>query len=1173
MGQSSALSERFQINDRFRRSVNLAADYAQHRALHGYVITPLVESVLRRIGVGLSQESLNRAWSLTGPYGAGKSACVAFLAQVLGYPINETARELLRQESPETSRILDSHIEGLEHGGFLVVPVVGSRQPLAWSLLEGLIDALSTLADPSSAMGRSLYELELHLAQIKTGRTITPSKVVQSIEQTAKAVAREIPSILGILVLYDELGKSLEYATQSGDGTDVGILQILAETASRSRKPVLAVVTILHQAFEQYASLLSPVQRREWEKVQGRFEDIGFLQTGSELLLLMDKAIESRDLDASLRETIRQETKLADELRLLPREINTESSLATLEGCAPLHPTVALLVGKLFRSRLAQNERSLFAFLSSSEPYGLQEYLSAKVWRPNGDRPFFRLDQLYDYVHSALGSGLYLHAQGKRWAEIEEALVRLPADSPPLDARVIKTIGLLDLLGDQRRLKASPEVLRYALSDGHIASSDVDESLQRLRQHGIAIYRSYRESFGLWQGSDIDLDECYQNAAGKREELDLIDALERDGSLVPYIAKRHLHEKGTLRYFEPWIVDIENVTSVENHPFGQADGAVVFALPSPGLSDPEARRQVRSFSATLPLPRRNRILFAIPHQMHGIREGLEELAAWKWVASNTPELEGDSAARRELKARQLAARERLGRAIERTFDLSVSYGTADWVYAGRELPLGSARELAATLSDVCDEVYCDAPIVRNELINRRSLSSAAAGARRSLIERMLADGSQERLGLEGYPPEASIYLSVLEASGLHHREGDRWVFGPADGEDPLHMRPMWKAMDTFFASTENGKRPINDLYAILSAPPFGIKEGLLPIFLSVAMLHWDREIALYEEGTFVPRAGIAEYERLLRAPERFEVQRYRLNPARVDLLVSYVGLFRPTADAESVSVLDVVRALVSFAANLPEYTRLTDRVPEDAQAVRETLLHAQEPHPLLFGELPAAMGYDSPIEQGQIDAYQARLRPALIELQQAYGSLQREIANALLEALRLPPNVSAARQEIRARASDIRELVTDSALQAFLFRLSDSELDDTAWLESVASMVVNKPPRNWTDTDAKAFRIEIVGLGERLRRVEEVALSKRGAPPERRVLRLGITDASGRERGDLLHIRPEQEPEMDRAMGALEATLEDLGLDAEGRLAALALLAQQILDQRDPQGEEQHEQA
>jgi hypothetical protein len=65
------------------------------------------------------------------------------------------------------------------------------------------------------------------------------------------------------------------------------------------------------------------------------------------------------------------------------------------KGFDAVHPLTALVLGPLFR-QLAQNERSLFAFLASSEPFGFQEFLHQQVWaKPSCET--YRLDRLYDY--------------------------------------------------------------------------------------------------------------------------------------------------------------------------------------------------------------------------------------------------------------------------------------------------------------------------------------------------------------------------------------------------------------------------------------------------------------------------------------------------------------------------------------------------------------------------------------------------------------------------------------------------------------------------------------------------------------------------------------------------------------------------------------------------------
>src|SRR5262249_9025912 len=157
---------------------------------------------------------------------------------------------------------------------------------------------------------------------------------------------------------------------------DVFVLQELAEAATRSKRPFL-FVTILHQALDRYAEHMTAGRRAEWSKVQGRFEDVAFEERTEQILRLLSHAVRHEGGDSDLRALRKQAKAYAQEavgLGLRCGSMLPDEMQECFASCYPLHPLTAFILGPLFR-QLAQNERSLFAFLASSEPFGFQEYL------------------------------------------------------------------------------------------------------------------------------------------------------------------------------------------------------------------------------------------------------------------------------------------------------------------------------------------------------------------------------------------------------------------------------------------------------------------------------------------------------------------------------------------------------------------------------------------------------------------------------------------------------------------------------------------------------------------------------------------------------------------------------------------------------------------------------
>ena len=71
------------IRGRFRRSVNLARDFYGDHGMEGYIVTVKGRQLLGRIAEALESGQAQRAWSIFGPYGGGKSAFALFASYLM----------------------------------------------------------------------------------------------------------------------------------------------------------------------------------------------------------------------------------------------------------------------------------------------------------------------------------------------------------------------------------------------------------------------------------------------------------------------------------------------------------------------------------------------------------------------------------------------------------------------------------------------------------------------------------------------------------------------------------------------------------------------------------------------------------------------------------------------------------------------------------------------------------------------------------------------------------------------------------------------------------------------------------------------------------------------------------------------------------------------------------
>ena len=1111
-----ALANQIRIARRFQRAIRIDTDLGDPAALDGFICPRSSAEVLETMARHVSENGQG-AFTWTGPYGSGKSSLVIALSAVLNgdKKISRNAESILGRK---TSALIWKALPPRTIG-WRILPVVGRRDR------------------PAQVIGEAI--MATHFLTGRGPRSWTDKRVLDALDEIAERNPRTVG---GLLVFIDEMGKFLEAA--ANDGSDIYLFQELAERASRSGKRLI-VVGILHQALEEYAHRLSREMRDEWSKIQGRFVDLAVNTSGDEQIDLLGRAIES---DYRPKEP----GPLAEGVAQQAQRQTSPYLAAMLEDCRPLHPIVACLLGPISRRRFGQNQRSLFGFLNSAEPQGFQDFL-----RYPGDDDIYGPDRLWDYLRINLEPSILASPDGHRWALAMDALERCEAvGGEDLHLRLLKVIAAVDMFKGRSGLWASLGLLRLAFPRHD--DEEIGDVLNDLQRWSFVIYRKFAGAYSIFEGSDFNIDHAVEQVVESLDEVDFA-SLNALAGLQPIVAKRHYHETGALRWFDVVAVPLTEVekAAADYAPRHGAIGSFFLTIPTQGESEEVAgevcRRAARkngSWDIVVGLSQR---AWGIPAQAH-------ELLALERVRDETPELQGDRVARIEVQARVAGLQEQLEGEFGRAFNSALWYRKH---FSPKTLPQAELNSLA---SDLADDRFQSAPQLRNELLGRMKPSSSAVAAQKILLRRMALNEGKVRLGIQGFPAEGGLFASLLEATGLYSETANGWRFvdPTTEADDPRKLAPTWQAAKDSLKANGHRSVPIAEIYDIWRRAPFGVKNGLLPVLAVAFLLSQRTTLAFYRQGIFQARVSDLDIDYLAKDPADIQLRWMDLSDMSRRLLSEMADIVRELDEGNTLAHLepiDVAKGLVAIHDQLPLWTSRTQRLSDNAKRIRQLFKQANDPNRLIFDDIPKMLN-NRPVIRGEVATHGIadQVRDGLTELQQAYPTMLNRMREMLLAELQVPNASTSMLAELRARADNIRELGGDLRLEAFIIRLARFEGRDED-MEGLASMAVNKPPRDWVDPDINRATVELAEMAQQFIRVEAFARVK-GRPDKRHAMAV-VVGMGGQPAlvHDEFEITALDQPAVRALVERVDAALRDNGQDRRNIiLAALAELSAQYLD-------------
>lgn len=982
----------------FQYSVNLSYDLYHDEKIENFIPTNSALDFMEDVLKSTAENSTDRERVLIGAYGRGKSHMVLTTLSLLlkkdrskfRHLLPKLAeRESLNQEikryyasadkilpviiSGSSTSIPQAFLTALEHtlrdeNLLDIMPDTNYKAaircihkwkndfPETYQLLADKIngtmqDFLVKLADYDIAAYQEFEKIYPHLTAGSVFNPFIGFDVVELYESVLDSLKSK--GYTGIYVVYDEFSKYLEANIQGASVSDTKLLQDFAEKCNRSGKNQLHLLLISHKEIANYIDKLPKQKTDGWRGVSERFKHIHLSDDYEQTYGIIGTAIQK---DEKIWQNFQQEyaqnfTELEaiyDKHEIL-KDFSKQEKVKYMRSCYPLHPITTFILPRL-SEKIAQNERTLFTFLSADTRFTLVDFLREET---NG----FRLltpDYVFDYFLPLLEKEVYTGEIHKNYILAKNILGKVAGNE--LQEKIIKILALIYMVEQFELLPPTQEEIERILQQEY-ATSEIDKALADLIAKEYVLYLKRSNGYlCLKQSSGVDINQKINDFAAANANYDVKEILNQmnfDHYMYP---AKYNDEREITRFFAfefihasevgtdvDWNIKSENI---------EADGIIYAILPDSEEELNTATEKLSQIDSHY-----KRFLFVVPQEYLDIKDKLLELHAVTELRENAI---GDAVLYGEYDLVYSDLYDVVRDFIQRY--TRPERGKAVYYHIGKKQNIHRRSQLSRLLSNICNNVYCYTPVINNEVINKNELTTTAINSSHKVLSAILRTEVEPELGLTGTGQDVSIMRSTLMRTKILTTDEDGWIFNRHTGDKnmDLVLETIYHFMEE--PSRSGQRRNFADLYKLLMAPEFmfGLRKGVIPIYLAVAMHSHKKTAIVYDKGE--PVNVTADVLQQINArPENYTLEKIDWSSDKESYIHGLENVFADfiTPDESKADNFEhVAKGMFKWYLSLPKYTRdmrcLTDgeKINSVYIAFRKAVKDSRNASELLFEKLP-----------------------------------------------------------------------------------------------------------------------------------------------------------------------------------------------------------------------------
>lgn len=886
------------IKKNFKSSVNLEIDLYNESKILQYIPTTDLCDVIKIYIKSVLYSSEFRSTFLSGPYGKGKSYLMLIITYLLSKRENRDLFENVCKKIKQIDEELFNLIIELDKKDVYLLPVIinnnnfddlnknfllaisnslyqhefinivpstsyqealktiatwKSRETKAFNLfdlckkefnidIDNLINGLKAYDKKSFSDFTNLYTC---VSQGLDFFTIKSDDIVSVYSDISKKVTKADKRCKGLFVIFDEFGSFLNNQT-SDFVKQLNKIQCFAEKCnSSSNESQMHLCCILHKNILLYKK--EKQNSDAFDTISGRFKQIRFDRSLEENYQIICSAIDKRDEYNILLMGLKKKYNYLYSALYSSNILNAQQIEYLIKNGSPFNP-ISIYSLIQVSEKVAQNERTLFTFLSDKDIYGFRYFIS------NYNDKLLNIDLIYDYFEPLIRNDSSYKILHYKISSLLKSSLKYE------EHMVFKAIAIMKIINDDIRFNSSITNIAMSLA---MKEEDATNIIDDLIERNILKKNINDSSIDFAIITDDELNVLLNTIADTRfSSFDLGKKLSEFDFNRYCFSNEYNFKNKMVRFYKSIYLEASKITELSslkklyedtiNTEF--SDGLLINLINDNNIAEEKILEIINKNECNI-------IIRYIPFNIfNDVFNIIQRVLSAQFIINNSKNISETASKSLPLLIDDLS--DEISNYLSEKYNAAISLNK-----------IICDLDLSRVIYESLTNYYSETIVLNNEQLNKNNIQSVSAKARNNVIDSIL---KEKNIDFGSTSQEATIYNSFV-----------------------LCKKEVIIGLIKNYITSSNGKKIcLLRIIDILKQAPYGMRNGIIPLFVSKAIsdlslkTNQRADMILLYNGTQEILVDSNNISKACSNPGKYYIKYAKINKEKIQMVNELMILFK-----------------------------------------------------------------------------------------------------------------------------------------------------------------------------------------------------------------------------------------------------------------------------------------